>query len=172
MPSIRPLTPTQVEAAAPDLARLLRDCVAGGASIGFMDGITHEEAEGFWRDVAESAAKDGRVVLVAEDAEGLVGTVQMIPAGMPNQPHRFDISKMQVHRRARRQGIGEALMHAAEAAALERGRTVGVLDTADATAARLYERCGWIRVGEIPAYALLPNGEPCGTTFYYRRLAA
>ena len=95
----------------------------------------------------------------------------MIPAGMPNQPHLFDIAKMQVHRRARRQGIGEALMRAAEAEALARGRTVGVLDTADATAARLYERCGWIKVGDIPAYALLPNGELCGTTFYYRRLA-
>ncbi|HYD44123.1 MAG TPA: GNAT family N-acetyltransferase [Phenylobacterium sp.] len=169
MPQIRPLTPAEVEAAAPALADLTLDCVAGGASIGFMDGITRQEAEGFWRGVA--AAADGRVVLVAEDAEGLVGTVQMVPAGMPNQPHRFDIAKMQVHRRARRQGIGEALMRAAEAAALERGRTVGVLDTADATAARLYERCGWVRVGEIPAYALLPNGELCGTTFYYRRLA-
>ena len=169
MPQIRQLTLAEVDAAAPALAVLLLDCVAGGASIGFMDGITHAEAEAFWRGVARAA--DGRVVFVAEDAEGLVGTVQMIPAGMPNQPHRFDIAKMQVHRRARRQGIGEALMRAAEAAALARGRTVGVLDTADATAARLYERCGWIKVGEIPAYALLPNGEPCATTYYYRQLA-
>ena len=171
MPQIRQLTPAEVDAAAPALADLTLDCVAGGASIGFMDGITAKEAAGFWRGVAAGAAADGRVVFVAEDAAGLVGTVQMIPAGMPNQPHRFDIAKMQVHRRARRQGIGEALMRAAEAEALARGRTVGVLDTADATAARLYERCGWIKVGDIPAYALLPNGELCGTTFYYRRLA-
>lgn len=171
MPQIRPLTPAEVEAAAPALADLTLDCVAGGASIGFMEGTTAEEAQAFWRRVAKSAAADGRVVLAAEEAEGLVGTVQMVPAGMPNQPHRFDIAKMQVHRRARRQGIGEALMRAAEAAALARGRTVGVLDTADAVAARLYERCGWIRVGEVPAYALLPNGELCGTIFYYRRLA-
>ena len=171
MPQIRQLTPAEVDAAAPALAELLLDCVAGGASIGFMDGITAPEAADFWRGVASGAATDGRVVLVAQDEAGLVGTVQMIPAAMPNQPHRFDIAKMQVHRRARRQGIGEALMRAAEAAALARGRTVGVLDTADATAARLYERCGWIKVGDIPAYALKPNGELCGTTFYYRRLA-
>ncbi|MCC7267502.1 MAG: GNAT family N-acetyltransferase [Caulobacteraceae bacterium] len=171
MPQIRKLTPDEVETAAPALADLLLDCVAGGASIGFMDGMTAAEAAGFWRAVAGAAASDGRVVLVAEDETGLLGTVQMIPAAMPNQPHRFDIAKMQVDRRARRQGIGEALMRAAEAAALAQGRTVGVLDTADATAARLYERCGWTRVGEIPAYALLPNGELCGTTFSYLRLA-
>jgi GNAT superfamily N-acetyltransferase len=171
MPQIRSLTPAEIDVAASALADLLMDCIAGGASIGFMDGVTRDEAEGFWRGVAASAAADGRAVLVAEDGEGLVGTVQMIPAGMPNQPHRFDIAKMQVHRRARRRGLGEALMRAAEAAALAQGRTLGVLDTADTTAARLYERCGWVKAGVIPAYALLPNGEPCATTYYYRRLA-
>jgi ribosomal protein S18 acetylase RimI-like enzyme len=97
--------------------------------------------------------------------------VQLVLALPENQPHRADVSKMLVHRRARRRGVGEALMRAAEAAAREQARTVLVLDTASDDARRLYERLGWIRVGDIPAYALLPDGTPCATTYYFRALA-
>jgi hypothetical protein len=61
-------------------------------------------------------------------------------------------------------------MRAAEATALECGKTLLVLDTANPEAERLYERLGWNRAGVIPGYALLPRGGLCGTTFFYRNL--
>jgi GNAT superfamily N-acetyltransferase len=87
-----------------------------------------------------------------------------------NQPHRGDVSKMLVRRRARKQGLGALLMRAAEQAAKASGKTLLVLDTASADAERLYEREGWQRCGTIPGYALLPNGDPCDTVYFYKQL--
>ena len=110
------------------------------------------------------------MLLVATDERGLCGTVQLVLAQPENQPHRADLTKMLVHRRSRRQGLGAALLRAAEAAARECGKTLLVLDTACADAERLYERSGWVRVGVIPGYALWPQGGLCDTTVYYRDL--
>ena len=156
-----------------ELARVLIDCVEGGASVSFMLPITRERALAFWRGVARDVAVGARALLVAEDSRGLCGTVQLV-LGLPeNQPHRADLAKMLVHRRARRQGLGAALMRAAEATALECGRSLLVLDAVTGgDAARLYERLGWQRVGEIPRYALMPEGGFCSTTYYYRSLGA
>jgi len=152
------------------LAELLIDCVAGGASVSFMAPLSLQKALDFWRGVAEGVARGERVLLVAEDGAGITGTVQVILAQPENQPHRADVAKMLVHRRARRQGIGAALMQAAERAAREAGKTLLVLDTAGAEAERLYTRQGWQRVGVIPGYALLPTGEPCDTAYFYKVL--
>lgn len=119
--------------------------------------------------MAHGASLGERVLLVAEDASGIVGTVQLVLHQPDNQPHRADVAKMLVHR-ARRQGLGAALMQAAEAAAQAHGKTLLVLDTASADAERLYARLGWQRCGVIPGYALLPHGGLCDTTFYYRDL--
>lgn len=154
------------------LADVLKDCVEGGASVSFMLPLAHERALAFWRQVADGVARGERALLVAEDEEGIVGTVQVVLAQPENQPHRADVSKMLVHRRARRRGIGALLMQAAEAVARERGKTLLVLDTSSAEAERLYERSGWTRVGTVPGFALLPEGGPCATTFFYRELAA
>jgi ribosomal protein S18 acetylase RimI-like enzyme len=153
------------------LADVLIDCVEAGASVSFMHPLTRERALAFWRRVAGDVAAGTRVLLVAEDAQGVCGTVQLILDLPENQPHRADVAKMLVHRRARRRGLGEALMRAAEAAARECGRTLLVLDAVtDGDAARLYERLGWTRVGSIPNYALFPRGGLCATTYYYRDL--
>lgn len=152
------------------LADVLIDCVEGGASVSFMLPLTRAKALAFWRKVAAGVARGERVLLVAEDAQGIVGTVQVILDQPENQPHRADVAKMLVHRRARRRGAGAALMHAAEGAARTAGKTLLVLDTADATAARLYARLGWQAVGTIPRYALLPQGGECATTYFYRSL--
>jgi GNAT superfamily N-acetyltransferase len=157
---------TQIDA----LADVLIDCVEGGASVGFMHPLTRDRAVAFWRRVAHGVATGERALLVAEDAHGLCGTVQLVFAQLENQPHRADVSKMLVHRRARRQGLGTALLRAAEALARERGKTLLVLDTATEDAERLYERLGWMRVGAIPGYALLPRGGLCSTAVYYRDL--
>ena len=161
------LDEAQIEA----LADVLIDCVEGGASVGFMLPLTRERAVAFWRRVAQGVAAGERALLVAEDARGLCGTVQLVLDQPDNQPHRADLAKMQVHRRVRRQGLGAALMRAAEATAIECGKTLLVLDAVtDGDAARLYERLGWVRVGAIPGYALMPQGGLCSTTVFYRNL--
>jgi GNAT superfamily N-acetyltransferase len=154
-----------------ELAGVLIDCVEGGASVSFMHPLTRERAVAFWRRVANGVAAGERALLVAEDADGVCGTVQLVLDQPENQPHRADLSKMLVHRRARRQGLGAALMRAAEATARECGKTLLVLDAVTGgDAERLYQRLGWERVGVIPGYALMPRGEPCDTTVFYRNL--
>ncbi len=159
------------EAHVSQLADVLIDCVEGGASVSFMLPLARERALAFWNRVAAGAAAGERVVLVAEDASGICGTVQLILDLPENQPHRADVAKMLVHRRARRRGLGEALMRAAEIEAKKRSRTLLVLDAVTGgDAARLYEKLGWIKVGDVPRFALMPDGRECGTTFYYRDL--
>ncbi|MEO5844051.1 MAG: GNAT family N-acetyltransferase [Caldimonas sp.] len=176
MPGAAPHRPTvrrleQVpESDVAALAALLIDCVDGGASVSFMQPLDVGRAETFWRGVAAGVAAGDRALFVADDGEGIVGTVQLVLGQPENQPHRADVSKMLVHRRARRQGIGAALMRSAEEGARAAGRTLLVLDTASADAERLYARLGWQRCGTIPGYALLPQGGPCDTTFFYRVL--
>ena len=154
------------------LSDVLIDCVEGGASVSFMLPMTRAKAETFWRGVSASVVRGERVVLAAEDAEGIVGTAQVILAQPENQPHRGDLAKMLVHRRGRRRGIGEALLVAAERSALEAGKTLLVLDTASADAERLYVRGGWQRCGVIPDYALWPAGGFCPTTIFFKFLTA
>jgi ribosomal protein S18 acetylase RimI-like enzyme len=138
-----------------------------------MHPLTRSRAVAFWARIAEAVAREDRAILVVEDGRGICGTVQLVLDLPENQPHRADVCKMLVHRRARSRGVGSALMRAAEAAARECGRTLLVLDAVTGgDAARLYERLGWIRVGDIPNYALFPGGGFCSTTVYYRDLQA
>jgi GNAT superfamily N-acetyltransferase len=151
------------------LAEVLVDCVAGGASVSFMHPLSHANAIAFWQRVAAEVTLGKRALLVAEDAAGICGTVQLLFDLPENQPHRADLAKMLVHPRVRRQGLGAALMRAAEEAARQADKTLLVLDAVtDGDAARLYERLGWIRVGSIPNFALMPMGGFCSTTYYYR----
>jgi GNAT superfamily N-acetyltransferase len=160
------LTEAQIRA----LTDLLIDCVEGGASVSFMSPLGIDKASAFWRRVAAATVRGERALLVAEDANGIVGTVQLILDLPENQPHRADLSKMLVHSRARRRGVGSLVLRAAEELARELGKSVLVLDTASPDAERLYARGGWVRVGVVPDYALLPSGGLCDTTFFYRRL--
>jgi GNAT superfamily N-acetyltransferase len=154
------------------LSEVLVDCVEGGASVSFMLPLAREKAVAYWRGVAASAARGERVLLAAEDAAGsIVGTVQLILDLPENQPHRGEIAKMLVHRRARRRGVGDALLKCAEDHARRAGRTLLVLDTASGDAERLYVRHGWQRCGQIPGYALWPDGRPCATTIYFRSMS-
>jgi GNAT superfamily N-acetyltransferase len=152
-----------------ELADVLIDCVEGGASVSFMHPLTRERAVAFWRHVAQGVIARERALLVASDSHGICGTVQLVLKQPENQPHRADLAKMLVHRRARRQGLGAALMRAAEDLGRECGKTLLVLDAVTGgDASRLYARLGWERVGDIPGYALFPRGGFCGTTYYYR----
>ena len=155
------------------LSDVLIDCVEGGASVSFMLPISRAKAEAYWHSVSASASRGERLVLSAEDAAGtILGTIQVIFSQPENQPHRGDLAKMLVHRRARRRGVGAALLAAAERAAQDAGKTLLVLDTASGDADRLYRRHGWQPCGQIPNYALWPDGTPCATTIFFKSLGS
>jgi len=155
-----------------ELSDVLIDCVEGGASVSFMLPISRAKADAYWRRTSASAARGERVVLAAQDAAGtIVGTVQVVFDQPENQPHRGDIAKMLVHPRVRRQGVGAALLAAAERRARRAGKTLLVLDTVTGgEGERLYARQGWERCGQIPNYALWPDGTPCATTIFFKSL--
>jgi GNAT superfamily N-acetyltransferase len=168
--NVRPLDAREALERIEQLADVLLDCVEGGASVSFMLPMARTTAIDFWRKVAAGVERGERTLLVAEDEMGVIGTVQLITDMPENQPHRADVAKLLVHRRARGAGIGRRLMEAVEDAAREQGRRVLVLDTASGTAERLYERLGWQRVGVVPDYALMPDGALCATTFFYKHI--
>jgi len=168
---IRRLASTALAEQLDALAAVLVDCVVGGASVRYMAPFSHEEARAAFEAVA-AEVEHGRRLLLAAFADGdLVGTVQVILAAPPNQPHRGEIAQLLVHRSARRRGIAQLLMERAEAEAQAEGKTLLVLDTVTGDAAeRLYGRLGWTRVGVIPGYALYPDGRPCDTTVFWKSL--
>jgi GNAT superfamily N-acetyltransferase len=170
--TVRRVTADEVDTCLSALADVLIDCVEGGASVSFMHPLSREKALGFWRGVAKDVQHGERALLVAESDDGhVVGTVQLVLAQPENQPHRADVAKMLVRRDARRRGVAHRLMAALDDVARSEGRTVLVLDTVTGgDAERLYQRAGWTRVGDIPNYALMPEGALCSTTFYYRHL--
>lgn len=168
---VRRLDAEATRAAVDDLADVLVDCVDGGASVSFMAPFTHADAVEFFAGLLPEIERGERVLLAAHDGAALVGTVQMLHARPPNQPHRGDIAKLLVHRRARGRGVGRLLMEHAEQAARAEGKTVLVLDTVtDSAAYHLYERLGWVKVGPVPDYALYPDGRFCETTFFWKRV--
>jgi GNAT superfamily N-acetyltransferase len=153
------------------LADVLVDCVAGGASVSYLWPFSHADARAAFEGFAAEVER-GRRLIVAAFADGeLVGTVQVILAVPPNQPHRGEIAKLLVHRSARGRGIARLLMERAEEEARREGKTLLVLDAVTGgDAARLYERLGWTTVGVIPGYALFPDGRPCDTTIFWKSL--
>ncbi|WP_197337732.1 GNAT family N-acetyltransferase [Ralstonia solanacearum] len=171
--TVRRIGPNEAAACAQALADVLIDCVEGGASVSFMLPLSREKALAFWRGVADGVARGERALLIAEGEAGTVlGTVQLVLAQPENQPHRADVAKMLVHRRARRRGVAQRLMAEVEAVARAEGKSVLVLDTVTGgDAERLYQRAGWQRVGTVPNYARMPDGALCGTTFYCKQLA-
>lgn len=171
MPAIERLIPPASDADLRDLAELLVEVVNGGAAVSFLPPLTLERAEGWWRKTLASAAS-GTIFLVARDAEGIVGSVQLHPAWAPNQPHRADVAKLMVHERTRRLGIARQLMEALEAAARRGGFRLLTLDTKRGDGAeQLYRRLGWITAGTIPGYALNPDGTTHDTVIFYKELS-
>ncbi|HDR2751852.1 TPA: GNAT family N-acetyltransferase [Enterobacter asburiae] len=154
------------------LADILENCVNGGASVSFMLPFTHEKARAFWLGIAESVGRQERTVLACADEQGeLIGTVQLITDQPENQPHRADVAKLLVHEKARRKGAAMALMEALEAEARKHGISVLVLDTSTGSGAEtFYQRAGWHKVGEIPRYALMPDGAMTATSVFYKFL--
>lgn len=165
------LTASDIRIRNHELASVLIDCVAGGASVGFTLPLSETKARVFWQDVAESVALGSRTVIVAEQDGRIVGAVQIILTNPDNQPHRAEIAKMLVHRDARQRGLGQRLLEEAETAAAAAGKTLLILDTASGSASeRLYLRCGWTKVGEIPNYAVYPDGKTGNSSIFYKTI--
>jgi len=162
---------TEVHAQLDRLAAVLADCVAGGASVSYLAPFSHEQARAAFEAVAAEVEQGRRLLLGAFAEGGLVGTVQVVLALPPNQPHRAEIAKLLVHRSARKRGIAQLLMEHAESEARAAGKTLLVLDAVTGgDAERLYVRLGWTRVGVIPGYALYPDRRPCDTTIFWKAL--
>ena len=172
MHSIERLTRPAADCDLRSLAQLLVDAVESGAAVSFLAPLTLERAEDWWRR-AISGAESAAIFLVARDAEGIVGTVQLHPAWAPNQPHRAEVVKLLVHRRSRRTGLGTQLMQAIEDAARRAGFRLLTLDAKRGEAAEhLYRHIGWIPAGTIPRYALDPDGTPHDAVVFYKELSA
>ncbi len=177
MTDIRLLDAAEAEDRLSGLAALLVDAVSGGASVNFLAGFTHAEAEAFWRTQLPGLASGERHLLAALDAAapdaagGVLGTVVLTLAQQPNAPHRAEVGKMLVHTAARRQGLGRRLLAAAEDTARRHGRTLLMLDTeAGSAGERLYRACGWVALGVVPDHALRPDGRLAGTTVLYKQV--
>jgi GNAT superfamily N-acetyltransferase len=168
---VRRLRPAEAAAHLDGLAAVLHDCVEGGASVSYLAPFSRDDARAAFEGFVADAERGRRLVLAAFDDGELVGTVQVILALPPNQPHRGEIAKLLVRRSARRRGIALRLMEHAEREARAEGKTLLVLDTVTGDPAEsLYERMGWHRVGVIPGYALYPDGRPCATTIFWKPL--
>jgi ribosomal protein S18 acetylase RimI-like enzyme len=165
------LTAERAETELEALSEVLVDCVAGGASVNFMQPFGLDDARAFWRKIIADVAAGNRALFGALHEGVLLGTVQLILAVPPNQTHRAEIAKLLVHRKARRRGLARALMLAAEGEARLRDRTLLTMDTASGAAERLYSDLGYVRVGVIPGYARLPDGPFCDTVVFYKKLA-
>lgn len=153
-----------------ELSDVLLDAVDSNAGISFMAGLTKDEARQWWRGVIDELSPKA-ALLVARDETGIVGTVQLQPAWPPNQPHRADVAKLMVHRRGRGHGLARALMTELERHAREQQFTLLLLDTCkDGAAEKLYGSMGWKRIGEVPRFALNPDGSWCDTVFFYKNL--
>jgi GNAT superfamily N-acetyltransferase len=169
---IEHLKGTLSEADIIQLAVVLVDCVEQGASVSFMSPLSLSHARHFWERVAVAVAAGKRVLMVARDGEQrIVGTAQAIFDLPDNQPHRADVAKMLVHSQYRRLGIAQALLIELEKHCIQAGKTVLVLDTdTNGNAYPMYKKLGWHLVGDIPNFALMPDGAPCSTSFFYREL--
>ena len=166
---IRRLGASELRGHLDSLAAVLADCVAGGASVSYMAPFSHADARAAFAAWATEVESGRRLLLAAFAGDEVVGTVQVVFAAPPNQPHRADIAKLLVHRSARRRGVAQLLMEHAEAESRAEGKTLLVLDTVTGDdAERLYARLGWTRVGVIPNYALYPDGRPCDTTVFWK----
>jgi len=163
------LTTAEHDAAVPELAAMLAEAVAGGASLGFREPFRHDDATAWWR----GALAGGRqTVWVARDGDGIIGTVTLVYPEKPNAAHRGEVVKLMVRPSARGRGLGRMLLATAEAAAVEAGLTLLMLDTETGSPAeRLYESAGWTRYGIVPGYAADPAGTPQPCSFFYKRLS-
>ena len=170
---VEALDAPRYRAAIDGLAELLVDAVEQGAGVNFMAGVTTAETRAWWLARTDQVADGMMVPIVALEAGGerVVGSVLLIYSATPNSPHRAEIGKVLVHSSARRRGLGRELMLAAESRARADGRWLLILDTVTGSEAdRFYRSLGWNEVGQVPDFALMPDGTLTSTTYFWKSL--
>ena len=171
MIEVRRLVAEELDKWRDDLATVLAESVAAGASVGFMSPFKHGDAAHWWDGCLAGIKARKGLIFAALDAKRLVGTVQLGLDNPPNQFHRAEIRKMLVHPDYRSRGLARRLMAAAEAEARQRGLTLLTLDTNQGSEAEaLYGKIGFQRVGGIPDYAKWPDGQPSTAVFFWKQL--
>ncbi|WP_417713487.1 GNAT family N-acetyltransferase [Pseudophaeobacter arcticus] len=171
---IRPVTAAELHSLTDALTEILWACVQAGASVSFVLPFSHPDAARFWSDQIFPAVQRGDIILFGAFVDGqLQGTAQLAVAQPPNQQHRADVAKLLVHPKARRGGLGRALMQALETEARHHGKTLLVLDTRSGDPSqRLYESLGYQVAGAIPGYCRNPSADVFeATTYLYKVLA-
>ena len=169
MTTLRRLHPDDA-ALLPQLVEVLRDAIAAGASIGFLERDGTQELGNYWHGVFKSLGP-GLVSWIAEDGGQVVGTVQLAPCQRSNGRHRGDVQKLLVLGSAQGRGVATRLMDAVEGHARDCGLSLLVLDTHSGSRAEtLYRNRGWLAAGSIPGYAGVPDGSLIATTYFYKQL--
>ncbi len=160
---IRPVTPADHDHLLPGLVEVLRDSVAGGASVGFVAPPDPAVAGGWW---TRTLSAPDVLTWVALDAAGVpVGTVQLRLPWQENGRHRADVAKLMVHRRARGRGAGGRLLAAAEEEAGRLGRWLLMLNTrTGGDAEAIYLKRGWEVLAVVPDFATGTDGRLYPTT--------
>lgn len=162
----------QAKGSLDGLVELFSDSIKGGASIGFLSSSSKQEIEDYWKAAIAEIASDTRILIIAVNKEGnIAGSAQLAFSPKPNARHRGEVQKVLVHSRYRRQGLGKKLMKFVEDTARLRNIKLLVLDTAiGEVAEQMYLKLNYIRIGEIPNYASLPDGRLHPTSIFYKQL--
>ena len=163
----------ELDAHAAALGEIMAQTVMDGAAIGFMQPFSPADGVAFFTEQVFAEVRAGRRVLLSARLDGeIVGSVQLITALPPNQPHRCEVAKMMVSPRARRKGVGRALMQALDVEARAAGKTLVTLDTKTGDKAEpLYKDAGFRTAGVIPGFALDPDAQALhATTYMYKAL--
>jgi acetyltransferase len=155
-----------------DLIDLLRACVDGGASVGFLAPLPVSDANEYWASLTSQLQAGSRALVVARDrtAGTIVASGQLAFETKPNGRHRAEVNKVMVLPSYRRRGIAAQIMRELERIATARGTQLLFLDTSEGAggAQAFYETLGYTYAGGIPNYALDPDGRPAKNAIYYK----
>lgn len=153
------------------LVTLLKDGVASGASLGYLNGSPISGYEDFWQTEFNKVEEGQNVILVARKETELIGVVCLTSVGKANQLHRAEVRKLLVALDHQNQGVATKLMEEVVVIAKAEGKSLLTLDTETNSAAEfLYQKLGWQKYGAIPRYAASPDGTLSECSFYFNDL--
>ena len=130
---------------------LLRDLVAGGAALGWVDPPSHEEISGLLIAVATAAARGDACLMAAWDGDELAGLGYWRRFARPTYRPHADLERVAVARARQGCGLGRALTTALVTAAVEARVEVLTLDLRgdNRAAYALYRSLGFVEYGRL-----------------------
>jgi acetyltransferase len=171
--TIRRVSALELKYVITDLVDVFTDTVNGGSPLGFLPPITREVARDYWISLIPELEAGSRILLIASNDTGVVGSGQLALSHRPNSPHRAEVQRLFVARRLRGQGVGASLMHALHDVARQRNRTLILLNTRHGEPPEaFYKALGYTTVGVIPGWTIGRNGERYDHVEMYLELEA